>query len=191
LEGTTNVGGYELFIPIIITSVIAYITIHKFEIHSIYTKRLAKSGELITHDKDKEILILLKINELIETDFNTVNINSYLGDLIVEVVTSSRNTFVVTDAENNFMGVIYLDDIKKIMFDNELYSKIKVTSIMRLPPAVISKEDTAQEVMRKFEKTGAWNLPVVDDIKYIGFLSKSKVLTSYRDLLIEISPDIA
>ena len=184
-------NGYELFIPIIITSVIAYITIHKFEIHSIYTKRLAKSGELITHDKDKEVLILLKINELIETDFNIVDINSYLGDLIVEVVTSSRNIFVVTDKENNFMGVIYLDDIKKIMFDNELYSSIKVTSIMRLPQAVINKEDTAQEVMKKFEKTGAWNLPVVDDTKYIGFLSRSKVLTSYRNLLIEISPDIA
>ena len=184
-------GGYQLFIPIIITSVIAYITIHRFEVHSIYTKRLAKSGELITHNKDKEVLILLKINELIETDFMTVNINDFLGDLVIAVASSKRNMYVVVDDENNFMGTINLDDIRKIMFDNELYSHIKVTQVMRLPQAVIYLEDTAQKVMQKFEKTGAWNLPVVDNCKYIGFLSRSKVLTSYRDLLIEVSHNIA
>jgi CIC family chloride channel protein len=184
-------GGYQLFVPIIITSVVAYITIHRFEIHSIYTKRLARMGELITHNKDKEVLILLKINELIETDFMTVNINDFLGDLVIAVATSKRNMYVVTDDDNNFMGIIYLDDIRQMMFDNDLYSQIKVTSIMRLPQAVIYKEDTAQEVMRKFEKTGAWNLPVIDDTKYLGFLSRSKVLTSYRDLLIDVSHNIA
>jgi CIC family chloride channel protein len=182
-------GGYMLFIPIIITATVAFLTIHKFEIHSIYTKQLARTGELLTHDKDKSVLTLLQINDLIENDFKIININAYLGDLIVEIANSKRNTFAVVDDENHFLGLIFLDDIRKMMFDYDLYDEIKIVSIMNLPPAVITKADTAQQVMAKFEKTHAWNLPVVDDTKYIGFLSKSKVLSSYRELLIEVSHD--
>jgi CIC family chloride channel protein len=181
-------GGYSLFVPIIITSTVAYITIHQFESYSVNTKRLAVAGELITHDKDLAVLTLLNINELVETDFKLVNINGVLGDLIVEVAQSNRNAFVVVDAYENFKGIISLDDIRNIMFDDELYEQVKIKSLMKQPPTIILQSDTAAVVMDKFKRTKAWNLPVVDENnKYIGFLSKSKILSNYREVLVNVS----
>jgi CIC family chloride channel protein len=181
-------GGYSLFVPIIITSTIAYITIHQFESYSVYTKRLAIAGQLLTHDKDMAVLTLLNMNELVETDFKLININALLGDLVVEIATSNRNTFVVINDFNNFEGIIYLDNIRNIIFDSELYEQVKISSLMKQPPDVILQSDTAAVVMDKFKRTKAWNLPVVDNNnKYIGFLSQSKILSNYRDVLVNVS----
>ncbi|MDR0926742.1 MAG: chloride channel protein [Ignavibacteria bacterium] len=180
-------GGYTLFAPIIITTTVAYITIHRFEKYSVYTKRLANKGELLTHDKDKAVLTLLKFEDVLETDFKTVNVCGFLGDLIKEVSHSSRNTFIVLNDDGDFMGLISLDDIRSIMFDEELYEQIKVDTIMHQPVGIVQKSDTAEDVMAKFNLTGAWNLPVVEGTKYIGCISRSKMLTSYRDLLVEVS----
>ncbi|MGI6370199.1 MAG: chloride channel protein [Ignavibacteria bacterium] len=180
-------GGYALFIPIIVTATFAYLTIHRFEKHSIYTKNLAKAGELITHNKDQAVITLMKMPNLIETDFSTVNYNAYFGSLISEIVSSTRNIFPVVDDDNNFKGIILLDDIRKIMFDCDLYDEIEIKELMKHPKAIIDKADTMQQVMDCFEETKEWNLPVVDNGKYLGFLSRSKVLTSYRDLLREVS----
>ncbi len=180
-------SGYELFVPIIITATTAYLTIHRFETHSIYTKRLAKEGDLITHDKDKAVLTLLNPDDLIERDFNTINYDSFLGDLILEVAKSHRNIFPVIDNENRFKGMIFLDDIRKIMFDHDLYEEIAVKTLIKQPKVLIYHDDTMKEIVEKFEQTGDWNMVVVNGSKYIGFISKSKMLTLYRELLIKVS----
>ena len=184
-------GGYALFIPIIITATFAYITIHKFEKNSVYTKKLALSDNLLTHNKDQAILTLLKMDNLIETDFHTVNYEARFGDLISEVVDSTRNIFPVVDDNREFKGLIFLNDIRKIMFNYNLYDEIEIKNLTKKASAVIYKDAPMKDVMKTFESTNEWNLPVIDEAgKYIGFLSKSKVLTSYRELLREVSHEI-
>ena len=184
-------GGYALFIPIIITATFAYITIHRFEKNSVYTKKLALSDNLLTHNKDQAILTLLKMDNLIETDFHTVNYEARFGDLISEVVDSTRNIFPVVDDNREFKGLIFLNDIRKIMFNYNLYDEIEIKNLTKKASAVIYKDAPMKDVMKTFESTNEWNLPVIDEAgKYIGFLSKSKVLTSYRELLREVSHEI-
>lgn len=184
-------GGYGLFIPIIVTATFAYITIYRFEKHSIYTKKLALAGDLLTHNKDKAVLTLLKMKDLIETDFNTVNYNANFGTLIPKIIDSKRNIFPVIDDEGIFRGLIFLNDVREIMFDKNLYNKIEIKNLAKQPKSVIYNDASMQEVMDIFKFTQEWNLPVLDsNRKYIGFLSKSKVLTSYRNLLCEVSHEV-
>lgn len=183
-------GGYDLFLPLMMVSVSAYLTIMIFEPHSIYSMRLAKKGELLTHHKDKAMLTLMNIESVVETDFEKVAPDMDLGEMVKVISKARRNLFPVVDARGVLLGIVILDDIRNIMFRQELYHRFYVARFMTSPPARINIEDSMEEVMRKFDDTKAWNLPVVDkEGKYRGFLSKSRILNSYRQMLVDFSED--
>ena len=183
-------GGYTLLVPLIVTSAISYGVIRIFEKYSIYTKRIAASGELLTHDSDQAVLTLLKTEGLLETDFLPVRIDATLGELVEAVSRSERNIFPVLDSRDRFQGYVSLDDIRQDMFRTELYTQRHVYNYMKTAPEYIHPDESMDSVMRKFEKTGAWNLPVVgEDRSYCGFLSKSKIFSAYRQELQSFSQD--
>jgi len=182
-------GGYELFVPLMITAAISYMITNQFQPHSVYTMELAKRGDLLTHNKDQAVLTLLNIQQIIEKNFVTLNIDMNLGDVIHEgVIKSSRNLFPVIDENRKFLGIILLDDLRPIMFDQKMYKEVMVSDIMQRAPEIIDlRTDRPKDIMTKFQETNAWNLPVVEDDKYVGFISKSKLLTAYRQKLIEVT----
>lgn len=183
-------GGYALLMPLIIVSAISFATIRIFEPYSIYSKRLAKKGDLLTHDSDRAVLTLLQTNELIERDFVPVGTDDTLGSLVKVVAHSKRNLYPVVDKNNMLQGVISLDDIREIMFSTELYDKTYVFNLMKEPQTVVTDTDRMEAVMEKFDRSGAWNLPVVDTVgRYQGFVSKSKIFSSYRQRLQDVSCD--
>lgn len=183
-------GGYELFIPLMITAAISYSITKYAHPHSVYAMELGRKGELITHDKDHAVLTLMDMDKVIENSFVKVYPDMNLGEIVHEaVVKSNRNIFpVVGEEEGELLGVILLDDIRSIMFDQSLYDKILAKDIMQIPPAIIEiEEDKMTTIMKKFQQSGAWNLPVIKEGKYYGFISKSKLLTVYRNKLIEVT----
>jgi CIC family chloride channel protein len=182
-------GGYELFVPLMITAAISYMITNQFQPHSVYTMELAKRGDLLTHNKDQAVLTLLNIQQIIEKNFVTLNIDMNLGDVIHDgVIKSSRNLFPVIDENRKFLGIILLDDIRPIMFDQKMYEEVKVSDVMQRAPEIIDlRKDRPKDIMTKFQETNAWNLPVVEDEVYVGFISKSKLLTAYRQKLIEVT----
>jgi len=182
-------GGYGLLIPLIITSTMAFITTRSFERHSIYHVQLAKRGELITHDKDKAVLAFMDWRKEIETDLLKVRATDTLGDLIRLISKSKRNLFPVVDEYNILEGVVLLDDVREIMFNNELYDTVTVRDMMTIPPSYIDKKENIETVMETFRQTGAWNLPVLDNGLYVGFISKSRIYTTYRDLLLQFTEE--
>ena len=183
-------GGYDLFLPLMIVSISSYLTIITFEPHSIYSMRLAQKGELLTHHKDRTVLTLLKMDSVIETDFQSVKPDMYLGDLIKVISNSSRNIFPVVDNNGIFKGIVLLDDIRNIMFRSELYYRFRIKKLMISPPARIYVNMPMEKVMNVFDDTNAWNLPVLDENeKYIGFVSKSKIFNSYRKVLVHFSEE--
>ncbi len=183
-------GGYDLFLPLMIVSVSSYLTIIVFEPHSIYSMRLAKKGELLTHHKDKAVLTLMKMENVVETNFVTVHPEMDLGELVKAISSSCRNIFPVTDEEGVLLGIVSLDDIRNIMFRQELYHRFTVGKFMTSAPARLLNTDSMEQVMQTFDDTQAWNLPVVDaDGKYLGFVSKSKIFNSYRQVLVHFSDD--
>ena len=182
-------GGYDLLIPLIITSTVAFITVRSFERHSIYHIELAKRGELITHDKDKAVLTMMDWKKEIETDLQTVHADDTLGDLVKIISRSKRNIYPVVDENNILEGVVSLDEAREIMFNHDLYDKIYIKDLMTLPPSYIDKKENIETVMETFRKTGAWNLPVLDGGYYVGFISKSRIYTTYRELLVQFSEE--
>ena len=182
-------GGYQFFVPLMITSVVAYLTIVPFEPHSIYTKRLAETGELITHDKDKAVLSRLSIEKLIEKNFLTTNPDVTLGEFVKTVAKSQRNVFPVIDEENNFLGVIFINDIRHIIFEHEQYDSVFIRNLMYMPDTLIDKYATMEDVAQKFAETSHYNLPVLDNGKYVGFVSRANVFSAYRKLVKDFSND--
>ena len=179
-------GGFSLFLPLMIVSICSYFTIICFERYSLYSIRLAQKGELLTHHKDKAVLTLLNVRSIIENDVQVVNPQMYLGDLVKIISKSRRNVFAVTDEENILRGIVLLDDIRNIMFRPELYEEFKVKKFMVSPPAKINIQMTMEKIMRIFDDTKAWNLPVIDEAgKYLGFVSKAKIFNAYREILVE------
>ncbi|MDE5877964.1 MAG: chloride channel protein [Muribaculaceae bacterium] len=176
-------GGYNLFLPLLIVSTLSYMTIRTFLPYSIYTMRLAVQGDLLTHHKDKTVLTLLKTDSVIERDFKTVRPDMNLKEVVDIIATSNRNLFPVIDDKGMLQGVVLLDDIRNIMFRPDLYKKMHVSRFMSMPPARIEISDPMEKVMETFDRTNAWNLPVVDHGRYIGFVSKSKIFNSYRRVL--------
>lgn len=176
-------GGYGLFIPLMITASLAYLTVKIFLPHSVYTMQLAERGELITHHKDKAVLTLMKLQDEIETDFEPVSPEMTLGDLAKVVSRTKRNLFPVVDDQHHFIGVVQLDDIREIMFNQEMYSITFVHDLMIATGEHVKTTDSMDTVMQKFEKSGLWNLPVLEKNKYVGFVSKSKLFSAYRKLL--------
>jgi len=181
--------GYELFVPLMITSATSYATTKIFVTNSVYTHQLAKRGELVTHHKDKAIMRMLSVNELIERNFKTIEPDATLGDLVKLVSESNRNVFPVVDENNNFHGVITLDEIRHIMFKPEKYDKFKVEDLMFVPVAEVEPDENMEEVAKKFNKSGYYNMPVVKDGKYWGFVSRATVFSTYRKILREFSDD--
>lgn len=184
-------GSYSLFMMLMIVSTVSYLTIKIFEKHSLYAMRLAQKGELITHNKDKAVLTLMKTGNVIETDLQILYPEMTLGELVKIISTSKRNIFPVIDKNTRVLqGIVLLDEVRNIMFRPELYNRFTVRKLMISPPAIIYDDLPMEKVMDIFEDTGAWNLPVVNDKKqYIGFVSKSKIFNSYRDVLVHFSEE--
>lgn len=183
-------GGYELLMPLIITSTISFATIRGVESYSIYTKRIANQGDLLTHDSDKAVLTLLKTSQMVERDFIPINVSGNLADLVAAIRQSNRSIFPVVDSKNKFQGVIYLNDIRSIMFDRSLYDSTKIESLMKNAPTVVLMDEKMDSVMNKFEVSEAWNLPVIDiNGEYQGFVSRSKIFSYYREQLQQVSHD--
>lgn len=179
-------GGYDLFLPLMIVSISSYLTILVFEPHSIYSMRLAQKGELLTHHKDKAVLTLLNREGVIEKDLQPVSPEMSLGDMVKVIAKSSRNMFPVVDKKGVLLGIVLLDDIRNIMFRPELYNRFHVEKFMVSAPAKIRIDMPMDQIMGVFDDTKAWNLPVVDEEgHYIGFMSKSKIFNSYREVLVE------
>ena len=183
-------GGYELFIPLMITAAIAYSITKYVHPHSVYNMELGRRGELITHDKDHAVLTLMDIDKVIEDNFAIVHPKMTLGDMVHNaVVKSNRNIFPVVDPDDKtLLGIILLDDIRAIMFNQSLYNEVLVSDVMHTPPDIIEfDKDKMTEIMRKFQDSGAWNLPVIKNGIYVGFISKSKLLTAYRRRLLNFT----
>ena len=182
-------GGYELFVPLMLVAAISFAFTKYFISNSIYAVELAKRGELITHNKDKNVLMMMKINTLIETNFKPIYPEMLLGDMLKNAVAkSSRNIFPVIHKETqHFLGIVLLDDIRSIMFDTEMYQSVAVETLMKAAPEIIFYDDSVAQIMEKFKTSDAWNLPVVKEDKYVGFISKSVLLTAYRKKLIEVT----
>ena len=182
-------GGYSLFLPLLIVAAISYGTSRIFSNYSIYTKRLALQGELLTHQKDKTVLTLLKMDSVIETDFIPVHPDMSLKQMVDVISKSKRNLFPVTDDDGQLLGIVLLDDIRNIMFRPDLYRRMHVKRFMSMPPAKVELGTPMDQVMKMFDNTGAWNLPVVEEGRYVGFVSKSKIFNSYRQVLKHYSYD--
>ena len=182
-------GGYELFIPLMLTAAISYVTVRNFTPYSIYTYQSLKRGEILTHHKDKTVLTLLKVESLVETNFITVRPDQTLRHLVKVIKDSIRNIFPVVDEEGNYLGLIPLDNVRSIMFDQESYDSVKMLDLMIQAKESVSLDDTMDSVMEKFKSTGYWNLPVIQKGKYMGFVSRANIFNAYRKMLIDFSED--
>lgn len=182
-------GGYQLLTPLMITSTISFLTIHYFEPYSIYTKMLAQRGELITHHKDKAVLLRMKVSDLLETNFSTVTMDMTLGQFVQVVSKSERNIFPVVDSDNTYLGVVFLNDIRHMLFDHSLYNDITVRQLMFMPDVSVSPDDSMEDVAAVFQQTSHYNLPVIKEGKYVGFVSRANVFSRYRRLLKDSSDE--
>lgn len=180
-------GGYSLFLPLMITSAFSYITVRLFQSHSVYTYQLAKTGDLLTHDTDKNALTMLNLNNLIENNFQKVDVNGTLRNLVEAISTSNRNIFPVVDQENNFYGFVRMDDVRNIIFNPELYDSTMITDIMTKPQITVSLNESVESIAEKFNKCDKYNFAIIQDGKYIGFISRANLLSEYRKKLKEFS----
>ena len=183
-------GLFDLFLPLMIASVISYGTIRIFEPYSIYTRRLALKGELITHHKDKAVLTMLHLDDFISHEYRIVRPHMPLGQLVRIVAESEHNTYPVCTRDGRFQGIVTLNELRNIMFQPRLYGRLKVEDIMIGPPATVLPSMSMADVMNLFDTTGAWNLPVVDNAgRYLGMLQKNRIFTTYRHVLQDFSED--
>ncbi|MDP2067529.1 MAG: chloride channel protein [Lutibacter sp.] len=182
-------GGYELFVPLMIVALISFVITQKFVPYNIYASELAKKGQLITHDKDKNVLMMLDLDKLIEKNFVLLHPEMTLGEVVNNAIAkSSRNHFPVVNNDMDYLGILTINDIRSIMFDKDLYDTVKVRSLMHAGSDIIYYEkDSAEDILNKFKRCGAWNLVVFKDGKYFGFISKSRLLTAYRRKLIDVT----
>ena len=180
-------GGYALIMPLMIVATVSYATSRIFEPDSVYTIQLSKRIDIITHNKDKAAFALMKIDSLIEKNFTPIYANSTLGDLVKVIAHSTRNIYPVIDKKNNFLGLVFLDRVRDIMFDPSKYDKVKVRSLMFMPSSIVQLSDHMEKVAHKFQHSGKYNLVVVDHGKYVGFVSRATVYSKYREMLKEFS----
>ena len=176
-------GGYVLFVPLMIVSAISYFISRYFEPYSIYTKKLAQKGHLFTGDKDSNVLRQILLDDLIETEFIPLLATDKFGKLIEAFTKSNRNIFPVVDDENNFVGVIQLDNVKELLFRPELHENLTIGDIVTWDVLSIEAGENMEVVMTKLENSNLWNIPVTRKGKYIGFVSRSNVLSFYRRIL--------
>lgn len=177
---TETTSGHGIFLPITLTAAFSFVVSKLVEPNSIYTDRLAKRGELITHNKDKAVLTLLQTNDLIETDFTPIHSDQTLRELTHCFSESKRNIFPVINKSSELVGIIYIDNIRPKLFQSELYDSVSASDLMSPVSTCIELGTRMEKVMEVFEKTNSWNLPVINKGKYVGFLSKSKIFSAYR-----------
>ncbi|NJN25301.1 MAG: chloride channel protein [Cyclobacteriaceae bacterium] len=183
-------GGYHLFVPLMMVSTISYTTIKYFTSTSVYTRQLARKGELFTHDKDKMVISLMNVKDMLETKFNTVHKDGTLRDLVKVITSSKRNVFPVVDDNGIFCGVVHLNDIREVIFKPELYDSVTVSSLMQAPMTSATLSDSMEQIVEKFQKTPHFNIVVLDEKgKYVGFVSRANVFSKYRKMLKEFSED--
>ena len=183
-------GGYELLIPLILTATVAFGTVRIFEKYSIYTKRIAQSGDLLTHDSDQAVLTLMRVDALIRDKYPRVQIDATLREVVSIVSQTDAAVMAVLDSKGRFQGMVDLTTARKVLLDPSKYDTWHVYNIMESAPDYIHAGEKMDSVMRKFDRTGAWRLPVIDeDRRYLGFISKSRLLTAYRDELKEIASE--
>ncbi len=180
-------GGYELIIPLMLVSSFSYIIVKYFQPDSLEIKRLKRMGAIVSEDKDVSILSKISIKEIIETDFSPIHFKLTLREIVEIIKHSKRNTFPVVKKNTKFIGIIYLDNIREEMFNAELYDKIIAKEMMQKPATVIDLNEDIFSIMKKFEESGQWNLPVVENGLYVGFLSKSSILDKYRNQLLAMA----
>jgi CIC family chloride channel protein len=180
-------GGYALFVPLMITATFAYLIVRAFTPNSVYHIQLARRKELLTHDKDANALRMMKVKTLIETDFEVLSPDATLRDLTVAISRNHRNLFPVVDSDGKMVGMVKMDDVREMIFQHELYDKIKISELMYMPEFFIDPNDNMEMVTNKFETSGRYNLAVIEDGKYIGFISRAKAFTGYRKKIIDVS----
>lgn len=180
---------YNLIMPLMITAGVSFITIRFFQPVSFYHIQLAKRKQLFTQDKDKIVLSLMKVDKLIETNFSPIKLDATLGDLVRVIASSKRNMYPVLDDENNYYGALNMDSVRDIMFNRELYDTVFIRNLMSKSPITISPGESMEDVAHKFHQTSAFNIPVLDNGRYIGFISRARLFTSYRQLLKKWSED--
>lgn len=181
--------GYDLFIPLMVTAIVAYVTIMRFEPYSVYTKRLAQTGDLLTHHKDKVALRMMNVRKLIETDFEIIRPDATLRDLVKAISVSHRNLYPVVDENDVMLGMVKLADVRSLIFEHELYDKVLVKNLMYMPEYFISPDDSMEKVVEKFESSGRYNLAVIDNGKYLGFISRAVAFSKYRKTVQDFSHD--
>lgn len=180
-------GGYKLFVPLMITATFAYIIVRTFTPNSVYHFQLAQRKELMTHDKDANVLQMLEVRKLIETDFEVLSPEATLRDLTNSISHNHRNLFPVVDKNGVMVGMVKMDDVRDIIFKHELYDTVKISELMYMPSDHIDPNDNMETVAHKFESSGRYNLAVIEDGKYIGFISRARVFTTYRKQIIDVS----
>jgi CIC family chloride channel protein len=182
-------GGYDMFLPIMLVATISYSVSKLIVPKSIYTIQLKNRGEVMTHHRDRALLTMMNINNLIERNFATIDHESTLGELVKVIANSTRNIYPVIDSENNFYGIIFLDQIRNIMFDPVKYDTTAVHSLMFMPSNIVNHDDDMETVAGKFQQSGKYNLVVLNDGKYEGFVSRANVFSHYREILKDMSED--
>lgn len=180
-------GGYQLFVPLMITATFAYLIVRAFTPNSVYHIQLAKRKELLTHDKDANVLQMMEVRKMIETDFEVLSPDATLRDLTVAISRNHRNLFPVVDSNGIMVGMVKMDDVRELIFKHELYDEIKIEELMYMPEFHIDPNDNMEMVANKFESSGRFNLAVIEDGKYIGFISRARVFTRYRKQIIHVS----
>lgn len=178
-------AGYKLFVPLMIVSAMSFFITRYFEPFSIYTKKLAARGHLSTKDKDENLLEMMSVERLLEKDFKTVYLTTTLGELIDVIASCKRNIFPVINDKQELIGVVYLDNIREIMFNTSRYDNTQVKDFYLPATHRLDIHTPMQQVMEIFEKSKVWNLPVLQNGQYVGFISKSNIFNEYRKLLIK------
>jgi CIC family chloride channel protein len=182
-------NGYTLFIPLMLVASLAFAIGYYFDPYSIYTRKLQKQGELLTHNKDKSVMVFLDLPSLMETDFHPIAVDATLGDMVRLISRARRNIFPVVDNEGVLLGIVQLDDLRSDMFSSEKYGET-MDKYMIPPPDIIYRNERMESILNSFEQSKAWMLPVIDRRnKYLGFISKSRILDAYRQQLVEISEE--
>ncbi len=180
-------GGYELFVPLMVTATFAFLIVRAFTPNSVYHIQLARRKELLTHNKDANVLQLMDVKKLIETDFEVLSPDATLRDLTVAISRNHRNLFPVVKKDGTMVGMLKMDDVRDMIFNHELYDTVKISELMYMPEYSIDPNDSMEIVTAKFESSGRYNLAVIEDGKYIGFISRARVFTRYRKQIINVS----
>lgn len=180
-------GGYELFVPLMITATFSFLVVRTFTPNSVYHIQLAKRKELLTHDKDANVLQMMDARKMIETDFEVLSPEATLRDLTRAISKAHRDLFPVVDSDGTMLGMLKMDDVRDIIFDHELYDRVKISDLMYMPEFYIDPNDNMEVVTNKFETSGRYNLAVIENGKYLGFISRAKVFTRYRKQIKSVS----